>query len=186
MSKCFLFSPLNFEYSEEPEANTLWQVKYKVHKTYTAALDILELLPEAIDEYASVSCVEGLSLDKWQTLFEELNLEIIYDFPFVKEYALYDNDQVAFTATIYAMDLSRFENELEVDMKIGEDFLSEMNYTFKGNVHPEKFYNKMIETIDLCDKSSSELLEYSIFLLLLEQLCHRCLQYEKNIEWKII
>ncbi len=186
MSKTILFCPSEYKIRDEPDKFTLWQVHYKLHDSIKFVNKETNSIPSNVLDLIDVDISESLPLNKWEEEFGKLGLEIYLDFPFAKEFVYRDNEEILFSATLYAMDLNRYDNEIEMGYKIAEKILSEMNYSSKGKAHPEKFYNKLVTTIDLSDKQFVEKVEYSVALMLLEELCHRCLQFEKDIEWKII
>ena len=97
-----------------------------------------------------------------------------------------DNDDALFTATISALDINKFNNEVLVKIKVAKEILSTMNLNENGSMHPEKFHNKMIEYVDLSEEEFVKKEDISQYLYDLETLCERCLQYESNIEWKSI
>jgi hypothetical protein len=186
MSKAILFTPSEYKINNEPDKYTLWQVHYKLHDSIKFVNNETNTIPTDILKLIDVELAESLPLDKWEEEFGKLDLDIYLDFPFAKEYVFRDQENILFSATLYAMDLNRYDNEVEMAYKIAEKILTEMNYSSKGKAHPEKFYKKLVTTIDLSDKQFTEKVEYSVALMLLEELCHRCLQFEKDIEWKLI
>lgn len=186
MVKTILFTPSEYKIKDEPDKHTLWQVHYRLHDNLKFLDKEINPIPASVLEMMEKDIDESLPLQKWEEEFGKLGLEINREYPFAKEYVYRENAITFFSATIYAMDLNRYDNEIEMGYKVAELILKEMNYDFKGKAHPEKFYQKMISAIDLSDKHFTEKVEYSVALMLLEELCHRCLQYEKYIEWKII
>ena len=180
MKRFILFTPQDVDYSDNPSDTVLWQVKLKVYKNLLDLPEIICLLLKSPEDIA-------LPLAKWQEDFENIGLELIYDYPFAKEYAVLDEENnPLFTATLSALDINKYNNELLIKLRTGSDILKSMNLKEKGSMHPEKFHNKMVEFVDLSDESYIKTEDISNFLFDLEELCERCLQYETNIEWKTI
>jgi hypothetical protein len=180
MKKYILFSPKDIDLNDEPKDSVLWEVKYKVHQTISG-------LPKEILDALDDSKSTPLPCKKWNEEFVELGLELLYDFPYMKEYGILDeNDAALFTATLSALDINKFNNEVLVKIKIANEILSTMNLKETGCMHPEKFHNKMIEYVDLSEEEFILKEDISKYLFDLETLCERCLQYESNIEWKSI
>lgn len=180
MKKFILFTPQDIDYSDDPPDTVLWQVKLKIVE------NILNL-PEDICSMLQSSDTAAFPLKKWQEEFDNIGLQLIYDYPYAKEYAvLDDNDKPLLTATLTALDINKFNNELLVKLRTGTKILKSMNLNIRGSMHPEKFHNKMVEFVDLSDDSFIKTEDISSFLFDLEELCERCLQYETNIEWKTI
>lgn len=180
MKKFILFSPVDLDYSDSPPETVLWQVKLKIVEN---VLDLPESFCELIQNQNSVA----LPLDNWIEKFESIGLSLLYDYPYAKEYAVIDeHNQPILTATLTALDINKFNNELLIKVKTGSKILQSMNLGIKGSMHPEKFHHKMLELVDLSEESFIKSEDVSSFLFELEELCERCLQYETNIEWKTI
>lgn len=180
MKRYILFTPHDFDYSDNPSDTVLWQVKLKVYENILDLPDVLSLMLNTPEDFA-------LPLCKWQEDFENIGLELIYDYPFAKEYAVLDEEKnPLLTATLSALDINKYNNELLVKLRTGSNVLKSMNLKERGSMHPEKFHNKMVEYVDLSDDSFIKTEDISSFLFDLEELCERCLQYETNIEWKTI
>jgi hypothetical protein len=179
MTNYVLFQPHNFVYKEEPDETVLWQVSYHLRS------NIIDL-PKHISSLMSLKFPQSYPLKYWEGEFEKLNLSLLFDYPYAKEYGYFVDNNVVFTATITAQDLSGFCNEVLVDKKIAKRFLSEMKLKRTGHMHPEKFYNKLISSIDVCLEKEDEEDEYVETLCFLEELCEKCLQYESFLEWKNI
>lgn len=180
MKKYILFSPRDIDLSDQPSDTVLWEVKYKVHQTIVG-------LPEEILDVLDESKSAPLPLKKWHEEFDALGLEILYDFPYMKEYAILDDDdKPLFTATLSALDINKFNNEVVIKINLASRLLNTMKLKQQGSMHPEKFHNKMVELIDLSDEEFILSEDVSRFLYDLESLCERCMQYESNIEWKSI
>ena len=74
----------------------------------------------------------------------------------MKEYGILDdNDDALFTATISALDINKFNNEVLVKIKVAKEILSTMDLKENGCMHPEKFHNKMIEYVDLSEEAGT-------------------------------
>ena len=180
MKKFILFTAKDLDYSDSPPDTVLWQIKLKIVE------NILDL-PQDVCKLLQNTEHVAFPLKKWQEDLENIGLELIYDYPYAKEYAvLDDNENPLLTATLTALDINKFNNELLVKLRTGSEILKTMNLTTKGCMHPEKFHNKMVEFVDLSEESYVKSEEISSFLFDLEELCERCLQYETNIEWKTI
>lgn len=179
MTNYVLFQPHNFVYKEEPDETVLWQVNYHLRK------NIIDL-PQHIASLMSLKFPQSYPLKYWESEFSKLNLSLLFDYPYAKEYGYFVDNNIVFTATITAQDLSGFCNEVLVDRKIAKKFLVEMKLKAKGSMHPEKFYNKLVTSLDLSLKSVKNEDEYVESLCFLEELCEKCLQYESFVEWKNI
>ena len=127
-----------------------------------------------------------LPLAQWEKDFKELNLYLIYDYSYAKEYAYFVDNQPVLTATLMALDLNRFNNQVVIKQKVAKKLLNQMKLRNKGAMHPEKFHTKMLEYVDLSDERYLVEEEVSEVLYELENLCECCLQYESSIEWKPI
>lgn len=180
MKKYILFSPKDIDQNDEPKDSVLWEVKYKVHQT-------IQGLPKEVLDVLDDSKSTPLPCKKWHEELIPLGLEMLYDFPYMKEYGILDdNDDALFTATISALDINKFNNEVLVKIKVAKEILSTMDLKENGCMHPEKFHKKMIEYVDLSEEEFIKKEDISKYLFDLETLCERCLQYESNIEWKSI
>jgi hypothetical protein len=179
MKKYIVFYPKDVDHNDDPNDSVLWDVKYKVHQTISG-------LPEYIHDLLETMCSEPFPLNRWKKEFELLGLELIYDYPYMKEYAIMDDKVVLFTATLLALDINKYNNEIIVKNKTGQQLLKSLNLNEKGSMHPEKFHNMMVQFVDLSDDEYIKNEDISDFLYNLETLCERCLQYESKIEWKTI
>jgi len=121
MKKYILFSPKDIDQNDEPKDSVLWEVKYKVHQT-------IQGLPKEVLDVLDDSKSTPLPCKKWHEEFIPLGLEMLYDFPYMKEYGILDdNDDALFTATISALDINKFNNEVLVKIKVAKEILSTMD-----------------------------------------------------------
>lgn len=179
MTDYVLFQPHNFVYKEEPDETVLWRVSYHLRK------NIIDL-PEHISSLMSLNFPQTYPIKYWEEEFKKLNLSLLFDYPYAKEYGYFVDNFVVFTATLTAQDLSSFHNEVLIDKKIARRFLRQMRLSRTGFMHPEKFYNRLITKVDLSLKKEEDEEELVEALCFLEELCEKCMQYESFLEWKNI
>lgn len=86
MKRYILFTPQDFDYSDNPSDTVLWQVKLKVYENILDLPDVSSSMLKTPENLA-------LPLCKWQEDFENIGLELIYDYPFAKEYAVLDEEK---------------------------------------------------------------------------------------------
>lgn len=178
MKKYILFYPSDTDDSDDPKDTILWEVKYKVQQSIISLpIDILSVLDEE---------QPPLPLSRWEDEFQKLSMYLIYDYSYAKEYAYFVDNQPVLTATLMALDINRFNNQVVIKQKIAKKLLNQMKLRNKGAMHPEKFHVKMLEYVDLSDERYLVEEEVSEVLYELENLCESCLQYESTIEWKPI
>lgn len=179
MNNYIIFYPKDIDSNDEPKDTVLWEVKYHLHSSMLGLPDYILSLLEEEQKVA-------LPLTKWHYEFSQLNMQIIYDYVYAKEYAYFVDNMPLFTATISALDINRFNNQIVVKQKMGKKLLKEMKLRNQGAMHPEKFHKKMIELTDISDEQFLMHEDICDALLNLESLCQKCVQYESMIEWKSI
>lgn len=179
MSEFVLFMPENFNEDEEPSDDILWQVKYKLHGDgFTANVYLYDIINQDITDTFTLEAVE--------TNMYEMGLEKVFDFPFAKEYVFEDDFGILFSATATALDLHGFENKLKINKKFAKIIFDDLKLPLQGKMHPEKFLRLLGKSIDFSEEKYEQYDKNFDLLLELENICNRCLQYETNIEWKII
>jgi hypothetical protein len=179
MNHYIIFYPKDIDYNDEPKETVLWEVKYNADSS------IIEL-PDYILNLLQSEQKEAYPINKWHDEFTNLGMQLIYDYVYAKEYAYFMNNTPFFTATLSALDLNRFNNQIVVKIKVGRKLLKEMKLKNQGIMHPEKFHKKMIELTDISEKQFLIHEEICDTLINLENLCEKCVQYESLIEWKSI
>ena len=179
MNNYIIFYPKDIDANDEPKNTVLWEVKYNVHESILG-------LPDYILSLLKQEQKEAYPLEKWHYEFTNLGMQIIYDYVYAKEYAYFVQNIPFFTATLSALDLNRFNNQIVIKQKIGKKLLKEMNLRNQGSMHPEKFHKRMIELTDISEDKFLVHEDICDALINLENLCERCVQYESQIEWKSI
>jgi len=180
MSKYIIFHPANQISKDEPGNEILWTVDFnlKSGEDTNIKIYIYDFLEGQIENCYPLTYIE-------QNLYE-MGMEKKYDFPYKKEFYFVDQLGMEFIATLTALDINGFESTVKLKKKFAQVLLKDMNLPPEGNLHPERFLRSLSSFIDLSDEKY-ELYENNFDDLLdLENLCDRCLQYETNIEWKII
>jgi hypothetical protein len=179
MNNYIIFYPKDIDNNDEPKDTVLWEVKYNVHESMLGLPDhILSLLKEEHKQ--------AYPLEKWHHELTNLGMQIIYDYVYAKEYAYFVQNIPFFTATLSALDLNRFNNQIVIKQKIGKKLLKEMNLRNQGSMHPERFHKRMIELTDISEDKFLIHEDICDALINLENLCERCVQYESQIQWKSI
>lgn len=180
MAKYIYFYPKNYIQKEKPNNEVLWKINFNIISDDKLDLKIYvyDLVTDTLNDSFPLAYLEKS--------MNEMGMQKIYDFPYKKEYLFSDPKGMSFTATLTALDLDGFVNEIKLKKKFAEILLTDMKLSLEGDLHPERFMRKMSTCIDLSD-SKYKLYERNFDdLLELENLCDTCLQYETNIEWKII
>lgn len=179
IKKYILFKPENYIAKEEPDDTVLWKVKYNVKGEDTN-------LPIEIMYFNNDMFIfDAIPLNYLEENLNQLGMIKTYDFPFVKEYSFSANSEYELIATLIAQDMGVHNNYIKIPKTTSEKILKDMKLPFEGNMHPEKFHKKLIENIDLSDSKYSKNKKYFDYMVDLENLSLRCLEYEKNIEWNI-
>lgn len=171
--KYILFYPKDID-DEEPKDTVLWKCTFRIHKDMK--------LPEEIQEMVDEKDHPPLPLSKWEGAF--YNLHLLYDFTYAKEYVYLVDNVPVFTVSLLALDINRENNQIVVKEKLAEKILNQMSLKLKGSMHPEKFYKKLINEVDLSEDTLLREEDVTDIMLNLECLCEQCLHYESPIEWK--
>ena len=179
MSKFVIFNPENYIDEEEPDNDILWKVDYKLHSEgFSANVYFFDAIQKEITDTFPLEVLEQNMM--------ELGMEKVFDFPYAKEYVFEDEFGILFSAVIRALDLHSYENKVKINKKFADILFEDLDLPFNGSMHPEKFLRKIASSIDFSDKKYESYDKNFNILLELENLCDRCLQYESNIEWKLI
>lgn len=179
MSKYIIFYPSDLDMKDEPKETVLWEVKYKLH-------DSILGLPDILTNLLKQEMTKTYPLSFWHNEFVNMNMQLIYDYIYAKEYAYFVDNIPVFTATVTALDLNRFNNEVVLKQKIAKKILKDMKLKYNGSMHPEKFHKKMYTLVDLSEEEFISEETMADAVINLEYLCEKCLQYESPIEWKTI
>ena len=135
MNHYIIFYPKDIDYNDEPKETVLWEVKYN-------ADNIIIELPDHILKLLQSEQKEAYPINKWHDEFTNLGMQLIYDYVYAKEYAYFMNNTPFFTATLSALDLNRFNNQIVVKIKVGRKLLKEMKLKNQGIMHPKNFIKK--------------------------------------------
>ena len=113
MSKYIIFYPSDLDMKDEPKETVLWEVKYKLH-------DSILGLPDILTNLLKQEMTKTYPLSFWHNEFVNMNMQLIYDYIYAKEYAYFVDNIPVFTATVTALDLNRFNNEVVLKQKIAK------------------------------------------------------------------
>jgi hypothetical protein len=178
MSKYIVFYPADVDISDKVKDTVLWKAKYKLQDESYVPADFVNKINTTNDP--------PLPMSHWKHWMEDLGLNLLYDFSYLKEYAYFVKDIPVFIVTLRALDLNTEHKEVIVRSNLAEKILQEMKLKTSGSMHPEKFENKLIDCVDLSEDEVIQEDEIIEILFELENLCTYCLNYESFIEWKAI
>jgi hypothetical protein len=179
MKKHVVFFASDINSEEQPNPNVLWAANFHMSDEYKFTLPE-NLLQAVTKDYKTIS----YPLAWWKKEFEKLSFELDIDYPYAKEYIWSWAQIEALRVTIKAHDINSCSNQIIIPRKIAKIILSEMHLGLAGSMHPEKFYNKLIDVMDLSEMilDADTVLDN---LLQLEEICESCVKYESNIEWRL-
>jgi len=135
--KYILFYPQETDDLDTPSNNVLWKAEYKV------AADLPSELISMVEEKEP----PPLPLHVWEEKLEDY--ELLFDYNYVKEYVYYLDNVPILQVELTALDINRENNQIVVKEKVAKKILNQMNLSIKGSLHPEKFYKKLIDYVDL-------------------------------------
>lgn len=179
MGKYVLFTPEHLCMNEEPDESCLWKVDYKIKTDENRSLNVYIC-------NLDLGIMDTYPLSYLEKNMDEMGMEKIYDFPFCKEYIFTDNLGLTFIATLTALDMNGSKNSLKLKKKFAELIIQDLDLPREGKMHPEKFLRRLSSKLDFSEKKYEAYDKNFDTLLELENLCSKCLQYETNLEWKII
>lgn len=180
MAKHVIFQPTDLPKEDTVNENVLWSASFKIAEEYK------DIVPDGI--FKSINNTKDpitYPLKYWEKEFETLKFQKEYDFPYCKEYVWHYNTEEALRVTIKANDIATNSNQIIVNKSLAKKVLEELGLPMFGQMHPEKFYKKLVTFLDLSNVEFT--LENNIFdiLLELEILCEECVKYESFVEWRV-
>jgi len=179
MAKYKINITTNYIEKEEPD-DVLWKINFNIKSEDKIDLKIY------VYDLATDTLNDSFPLKYLEKSMHEMGMEKIYDFPFCKEYIFTDNLGLTFIATLTALDMNGSKNSLKLKKKFAELIIQDLDLPREGKMHPEKFLRRLSGKLDFSEKKYEAYDKNFDTLLELENLCSKCLQYETNLEWKII